>query len=221
MQQISGDRSRSSGRGLLDYSLLAGLALALSSVVAPASGATCLRAIFFDLGDTLVEQGPGELFVLRSGAQETIDQLQALGVELGIITNVPPDWTLDDLRAVLAEPEFLDEFDIVVLSSQAPAPKPDPVIYTFAHGLLPTPVAIGDTGFVGETLSEIADSEIEPTSGARAAGMVGIHLSDAPPSPLADFTIPTDALIEIVALRESLSMVFSDGFESGNTSVWD
>ena len=29
-----------------------------------------------------------------------------MGVELGIITNVPPDWTLDDLRAILAEPEI-------------------------------------------------------------------------------------------------------------------
>ena len=42
--------------------------------------------------------------------------------------------------------------------------------------------------------------------------MVGIHLSDAPPSTLADFTIPTDALTEIVALRESLCTVFADGF---------
>ncbi len=38
-------------------------------------------------------------------------------------------------------------------------------------------------------LSEIANSQVSPTSGARAAGMVGIHFSAAAPSPLADFTV--------------------------------
>ena len=221
MKTISVHRARPFGIRLPSRHLLAGLALALSLFSAPPTEAACLRAIFFDLGDTLVESGAGGLFELRPGAQETIDQLQAMGVELGVITNVPADWTLDDLLAVLAEPDFLDEFDVVVLSSLAPASKPAPEIYTFAHGMLPTPVAIGDTAFVGETLSEIADSEDAPTSGARATGMVGIHLSDAPPSPLADFTIPTDALTDIVTLREGLCTVFTDGFESGDVGVWD
>jgi FMN phosphatase YigB (HAD superfamily) len=133
---------------------------------------------------------------------------------------VPAGWTRKDLEAILAEPEFLDEFDVLVLSSQAPAPKPDPQIYLHAHGMLPTPVPIGKTAFVGETLSEIADAETDPTSGARAAGMIGIHLSDDPPSPLADYTIPTAGLLELVTLRESLCTVFADGFESGDTSEW-
>jgi len=221
MKIISTDRAGRFVNGLSRRHFLAGLTLTLSLLTAPPVDADCLRAIFFDLGDTLVESGAGGLFELRPGAQETVDQLQTMGVELGVITNVPADWTLDDLLAVLAEPDFLDEFDVVVLSSLAPASKPDPAIYTFAHGLLPTPVAIGDTAFVGETLSEIADSENSPTSGARATGMVGIHLSDAPPSPLADFTIPTDGLTEIVTLREGLCTVFTDGFESGDVSVWD
>lgn len=196
------------------------LTLVLALSTAPAAEAACIRAVFFDLGDTLVEAGTGGLFVLRAGAQETVDQLQAAGVELGIITNVPAGWTRDDLEAILADPGFLDEFDVLVLSSQAPAPKPDPQIYLHTHGMLPTAVPIGQTAFVGETLSEIADSETNPTSGARAVGMIGIHLSDDPPSPLADYTIPTAGLLELVTLRENLCAIFADGFESGDTSQW-
>ena len=120
-------------------------------------------------------------------------------------------------RMPKAEPEFLQEFDTVVLSSQAPAPKPDPAIYTFAHGQLPTAVPITETAFVGETLAEIADDEQSPTSGARAVGMIGIHLSDAPPSPLADFTVPTD---DLPAIAELVAALFTDGFESGDTTAW-
>lgn len=198
----------------------AALALAFAWFAAPAAEAACIRAVFFDLGDTLVEAGGGGLFVLRTGAQETVDQLQAAGVQVGVITNVPAGWTREDLEAILADPGFLDEFDVLVLSSQAPAPKPDPQIYLHAHGLLPNAVPIGETAFVGETLSEIADSETNPTSGARAVGMIGIHLSDAPPSPLADHTLPSDGLLELVTLRADLCAVFSDGFESGDLSQW-
>ena len=195
------------------------LILLLPSFAAP-SWAACPQAYFFDLGDTLVEAGGGGLFVVRAGAQETIDGLQALGLQLGVITNVPGDWTLQDLEAVLDDPSFLDEFDVVVLSSKAPAAKPDPQIYLFAHGLLPTPVDIENTVFVGETLSEIADAEADPTEGARAVGMIGIHLSDDPPSPLADFTLPTDGLTDLLPLHDSLCTVFADDFESGDTSAW-
>ena len=182
--------------------------------------AFCLEAVFFDLGNTLVEDPGTGIFVLRTGAQETIDALQLAGVQLGVITNVPAGWDLGDLEAILDDPAFLDEFDVVVLSSLAPAPKPDPAIYIHAHSLLPVALPIESTAFVGETLSEIANSEVNPTSGARSVGMVGIHLSDAAPSPLTDFTIPTDDLPQIVTLVNMLCTVFSDGFESGDTTQW-
>lgn len=191
------------------------LALALAALPAEAQNRP-IRAVFFDLGDTLVEN-VGGTFVLRPGAAEVVAGLQDLGTQLGIITNVPPDWTLEDLEAVLEEPEFLQEFDTVVLSSQAPAPKPNPAIYTFAHEQLPVAVPITETAFVGETLAEIANDEQNPTSGARAVGMIGIHLSDAPPSPLADFTVPTD---DLPAIAELVAAVFTDGFETGDTAAW-
>ncbi len=179
-----------------------------------------IRAVFFDLGDTLVEDVGGGMFGLRDGAADTVAMLQDLAIELGIITNVPAGWTREDLEAILVEPEFLDEFSVLVLSSQAPAPKPDPAIYTFAHSLLATPVPITETAFVGETLGEIADDADNPTLGCRAVGMIGIHLSDLPPSPLADYTIPTDDLLQVVAIVEAANTVFVDGFESGDGGGW-
>ncbi|MCH9651520.1 MAG: HAD hydrolase-like protein [Deltaproteobacteria bacterium] len=185
------------------------------------AGTPCIEAVFFDLGNTLVEDPGNGIFVLRTGAAQTVADLQALGVALGVITNVPGGWTIEDLEALLAEPEFLDEFDTVILSSQAPAPKPDPAIYTFAHASLPAPQpAITSSAFVGETLSEIANSEDNPTTGARSVGMVGIHLSDAAPSPLADFTIPTDDLGQVVTIVRASCPVFEDDFESGDTTEW-
>ncbi len=161
----------------------------------------CLEAVFFDLGNTLVENPGNGIHILRPGAAETISTLQGMGVRLGIITNVPSGWDMDDLRAVLAEPEFLDEFEVVVLSSEAPASKPNPAIYTFAHESLGAPrPPITATAFVGETLSEIANSVDNPTLGARSVGMIGIHLSDLPPSPLTDFTIPSDGLLQVVTI---------------------
>ncbi len=180
-----------------------------------------VQAIFFDLGDTLVElDGGSGLFVLKPGASETIAQLQALGVRLGVITNVPSNWELADLQAVLEEPEFLDEFEVVVLSSQAPASKPDPAIYLHAHGLMIDPPPITQTAFVGETLGEIADGE-PATEGAKAVGMVGIHLTNAAPSPLADYTVSPDNLPGVTEIVESFGRpVFCDGFESGDLSSW-
>ena len=73
---------------------------------------------------------------------------------------------------------------------------------------------------VGETLSEIANSALSPTSGARAAGMVGIHLSNAPPSALADFTISPSDLTAVLDVVHSTCPVFVDGFESADTLEW-
>ncbi len=193
--------------------------VALSPPVAAGDG-PCLQAVFFDLGNTLVEDDGGGVFVLKPGAAETVAALQGQAVPLGIITNVPAGWDRSDLEAILAEPEFLDEFDVLVLSSEAPAPKPDPAIYTFAHGMLPGPPPIESTAFVGETLAEIADQADNPTSGARAVGMVGVHLSDLPPSPLADHTVSPSNLPAIAVLVANSCPLFADGFESGSTGAW-
>ncbi len=215
---------RKSSRFTVAALLSSAMLLALVPGVAEAGGgSSCpqIQVVFFDLGDTLVELDVGSgLFVLRPGAAETVNQLQTLGIRLGIITNVPADWDLDDLRAVLAEPEFLDEFEAIALSSEAPAPKPDPAIYLYAHSLLTGAPPIFHDAFVTEELGHIADAE-PPTAGARSVGMLGIHLSDATPSPLADYTVATDDLLAVVGLVEATGgSIFCDGFESGDTSAW-
>jgi FMN phosphatase YigB (HAD superfamily) len=173
--------------------------------------ALCPSAVFFDLGNTLVDQSVAAPYPLFATARPTVEVLRERGVPVGIITNVPAGWDRDDLEGLIAEPAFLDEFDVLLLSSQAPAAKPNPAIYTHAHGLLAAPrPPIGATAFVGETLAEIANSAT-PTTGARAAGMLGIHLSTAMPSAFADATIASlDGLVELI---DAGCPLFQDGFE--------
>ena len=199
--------------------LVQSAALLALAVGAPARGGECLRAIFFDLGNTLVDQTNPAPYPLFPTAQATIDTLQARGLALGVITNVPAGWDRGDLEALLLQPAFLDEFDILVLSSEAPAPKPNPAIYTHAYNLLALPrPAVAATAFVGETLAEIANSAANPTSGARAIGMTGIHLSSSAPSPLADVTIA--ALDDLLTVESAPCSFLVDGFESADTAAW-
>jgi FMN phosphatase YigB (HAD superfamily) len=163
-----------------------------------------VRAIFFDLGDTLVESDGGDMFVERPGAEAMIAELKALGMRVGIITNTPPGFTMQDLEDLLVDPTFLDEFEVVLPSSLAASPpKPDPAIFGEAHAMLIDPPPIAEVAFVSENLAEVADQALAPTQGARAAGMLGVHLSAAPPSPLADVTIAPDQLDMLVSLAET------------------
>lgn len=171
----------------------------------PDMGAPCVsvRAIFFDLGDTLVVSD-GDLFVERPGASAMIADLKALGMRVGIITNTPAGFSREDLEGLLVDPGLLDAFEVVLLSSEAASPpKPDPQIFAEAHGLLSDAPPIEEVAFVSENLAEIADEARVPTQGARAANMVGIHLSADPPSPRADYTIAPDGLDMLVSLAEA------------------
>lgn len=203
------------------FAVSGSFALAGALLSPPAHALQCLKAVFFDIGNTLVDQSVAAPYPLFPTAQAAIDGLQEAGVRIGIITNVPAGWTRDDLEALLLQPAVLDEFDILVLSSQAPASKPNPAIYTFAHGLLAAPLPpIGATAFVGENLAEIANAAVAPTLGARAAGMIGIHLSDAAPSPLADYTMATADLAAVRDIVASTCSVFLDGFEDSSAAAW-
>lgn len=163
-----------------------------------------VRAIFFDLGDTLVVQDGGAQFVERPGASAAIAELKALGMRVGVITNTPDGFTEQDLDDLLEDPSLLDEFEVVLLSSQATSPpKPDPAIFLEAHALLPDAPPVQQIAFVSENLAEIADMQLAPTLGARAAGMVGIHLSPDPASPLADYTITPEQFDMFVILAET------------------
>lgn len=158
------------------------------------SGCTGVEAVLFDLGETLVTL-QGDVFHPIPGAYDLLDALVLRGVRIGVVTNTAPGWDLDDLRDLLAEPEVLDRFEVVLLSSQAASPpKPAPEIFAEAHAMLVGGPPIGQTAFVTEEIDDLADREASPTEGARAAGMFGVWVGD-PPSALADATVPDLAAI--------------------------
>lgn len=190
------------------------LATSLTLLSSTTVQAACPKAVFFDLGDTLVQSGPGGLFAVKPGAQETVDALKAQGTRVGVITNVPAGFTRSQLNALMADPSFLDEFEVVLMSSEAPAAKPSPAIYSHAHSLLANAPPITHVAFVGETITEIANTEVAPSSGARAVGMIGIHVSSAAPDARADFTIPPNQLPLLVPLIEEQCRLLADGFET-------
>lgn len=165
----------------------------------PAAPCTGVRAIFFDLGETLVTWDEDrELFLTRPGTPEAIAGLKAAGVRVGIITNTGWDWDLQDLRDLRDEPGLLDAFEVVLMSSEATSPpKPSAEIFAEAATRLVDGPPIGQIAFVTEEIGDLADSADAPTEGARAAGMFGVWMSDRS-SALADATIPPDALPALV-----------------------
>ncbi|MGH9339620.1 MAG: HAD-IA family hydrolase [Acidobacteriota bacterium] len=68
-----------------------------------------------------------EAWVLEPGARETLMALRSRGIGLGIISNF--DSRLYD---VLRSLEILEFFDLIVISSRAPAAKPDTAIFHYA-----------------------------------------------------------------------------------------
>jgi FMN phosphatase YigB (HAD superfamily) len=159
---------------------------------------TAVEAIFFDLGETLVTETSPLFFEDIPGATTLLAELKADGIRLGIITNTLTGWDEPYLASLLDNPALLDAFEVVLLSSQASAgSKPDPAIFAEAHSMLVDPPPIGQTAFVSEELEDIANRETDPTEGARAAGMVGVHLSAGAASALADHTHPPTDLASL------------------------
>lgn len=155
---------------------------------------TPLGALLFDLGGTLVLEQEDGTFADAPGAVALLDALRNQGLPLGVVTNVPAGWTEADVRALLVNPSILDGFDVVLLSSEATAhAKPDPDIFLEALALLPAPPPVEQVAYVSEAIAEIANAE-PPTRGARAAGLIGVHVSAEAPDPLADHTVAPDAL---------------------------
>lgn len=170
-----------------------------SDTAADSGGQPCtpVRAVFFDLGETLVTARSDGLFETIPEAATLLAALGERDLSLGVITNVPRGYDLQDLRDLLVDPTLLDGFDVVLLSSEAESPpKPDPAIYAEAVNLLSDPPPIAQTAFVTEELADLSDGD-PPTEGAQAAGMIGVHVSDEPPSPLADLTVASEELPSI------------------------
>lgn len=156
---------------------------------------TPLSALFFDLGSTLVYEGEDGLYAASLEATSLLDALAERDLALGVITNVPAGWERSELEALLVDPTLLDRFSVVMLSSQATQPKPDPIIFTEAIALLADPPEVARTAFVTEEADHLADAD-PPTQGAQAAGMIGVHLA-VEGSELADHTLAPQAMASL------------------------
>ncbi len=129
-----------------------------------------LRAVFFDIGGTLgiVSGAPHarRLAPFDSSAALLRTMAETLGLLVGVISNIPPDMSTDEVRAMLAAAGLLPLLDsnAIVTSRDAGAEKPAPQIYQFAARRVGLPIE--QCLYVGEDADEVA--------GAQAAGMAGI-----------------------------------------------
>ena len=99
----------------------------------------------------------GEAWRLEAHCQEILAELKSREVKLGVISNF--DSRLFDLLRELGIAEY---FDVVIISSRAPAAKPDPLI--FQH-------ALEQIGSQAKMSIHVGDSVRGDYEGARAAGL--------------------------------------------------
>jgi FMN phosphatase YigB (HAD superfamily) len=129
-----------------------------------------LRAVFFDIGGTLgtVSGAPHSRRLQPFDSSLSLLRTMAgtLGLQAGIISNIPPDMSTDEVRAMLAAAGLLPLLNrnAIITSRDAGTDKPNPEIYQFAARQIALP--IGQCLYVGESADEVA--------GAQAAGMAGI-----------------------------------------------
>jgi len=144
-----------------------------------------IKVMFFDARDTLGEvDRPGHLVPYRPSTEKLLLGVQALGLKMGVITNLPGDVTSDQgkdmvVSAVLSEDgashqsntigKYIDRNNVIT-NHEAGFDKPDPRIYRFAAERLG--VAPEECIFLGENLIEVL--------GAKSAGMQ-TQLKPCPP----------------------------------------
>jgi FMN phosphatase YigB (HAD superfamily) len=138
-----------------------------------------LKAVFFDIGDTLVITSD-KTWV--SGAKEALTALRALGLRLGIISNtgdLSREKVLDLLPADFNFGVF--ENDLIILSSEVHLKKPDPAIFRLA--VKRANVKPGECLFCTEELDHtliaqqtgmLAARVLQPPSNSDAGQLAGI-----------------------------------------------
>lgn len=88
-----------------------------------------VKAVLFDLGETLVTKGREWL----PGAKDALSALRAKGVRLGVISNTDKLKRAELLKELPADFDFkLFEEALVILSSEVGVSKPSPAIFELA-----------------------------------------------------------------------------------------
>ncbi|MGH8884672.1 MAG: HAD-IA family hydrolase [Egibacteraceae bacterium] len=139
-----------------------------------AAGDVQVEAIFFDIRDTLgVVDRKGHLIKYKPTTDQLLEAVkQAVGLRIGLITNLPENVSSEDGKAMVVEAgiwEYLDPQGWVT-NHDAGVEKPKPEIFAFAAAQMGLPPQ--RCLFVGENLTEVI--------GAQAAGMRAV-LKPFPP----------------------------------------
>jgi len=74
----------------------------------PQHRAARCSVVWFDLGNTLVDTTVAGRMTWMTGAQRHLRQLRAVGVPVGLITNVPPEWGATDAERAAATKAYVD-----------------------------------------------------------------------------------------------------------------
>src|SRR5438552_3075871 len=94
-----------------------------------------IDVVFFDVGGTLGAVDEHLNLQLFASTKELLAMCRgALGLRLGVISNLPPGMTTERLRAILDGAGILPAFEaaLVVSNADAGASKPSAAIYQFA-----------------------------------------------------------------------------------------
>jgi FMN phosphatase YigB (HAD superfamily) len=126
-----------------------------------------LNAMFFDIGGTLGEVDPESLKLhMFPDTLSILHAARALGLRLGVITNVSSTVDKERVRVMLTEAGIahLFEDDGLITSTEAGSFKPRAAIFLFAADAMHLPAQ--RCVYVGEDPAQVA--------GAVAVGMQGI-----------------------------------------------
>jgi hypothetical protein len=142
-----------------------------SEPVLPLTSATVdyqIRAIYFDIGKTLLVPQASGAFVWATGALAAIRFLSDKGVPLGVISNTPA-MSRSQLQALLPD-GFFDWFEEerIILSSEFGSDKRN--LRIFYHALEQARIPSAQCLFVGEDGSE--------TLNAQKTGMISLRITD-------------------------------------------
>ena len=146
-----------------------------------------IRAIFFDSGDTIVDEGTeikddtgtSLQAELIPGAADTVRALKAQGYCLALVADGPAGTFYN----TLGPPGVLSQFDALAISGLVGAEKPDRLIFQHAFDQLGiTPAEYGRVVMIGNNLSR-------DIKGANALGLISVWIDWAPRRP----KIPADA----------------------------
>lgn len=172
-----------------------------------------IRAIFFDSGDTIVDEGTeikdptGTTLEaeLIPGAADTVRALKAQGYCLALVADGPAGTFYNTLGPV----GVLKLFDSLAISGLVGAEKPDPLI--FHHALDQLGIAPGEYGRV----VMIGNNLERDIKGANALGLISVWLDwaprrskiprDASEKPCYTIKTPPDLLELIARIEASLS----------------